>query len=98
MQEQSGPGTHTHTNTTVVLALSQKNTGLSVLLTILFGSLGLLYSSIVGGIIMFIVETVLFIPTLGLAAIVTHPICVIWGIIAVKNHNQQILTQTTIRS
>jgi hypothetical protein len=50
-----------------------------------FGPLGLLYVSVVGGIVMFFVTAILFflIPVVG--AFLAWIICIIWAIVAVQN-------------
>lgn len=78
-----------------VIAISTKNLGLSLLLTFLFGSLGMLYSTIVGAIIMLFIEGIVGFMTMGFGLIITHPICMIWGAIAVRNYNNKLLNMTT---
>jgi hypothetical protein len=83
---------------TVAALIQAKSTGLAVVLTLLFGGLGLLYASIPGGIIMSIVTVlvwILGIVTLGLGLVLVpfvHLICIIWAILAVKNHNAKLLS------
>lgn len=79
-------------NSSVVIAVNTKSTGLALLLTFLFGSIGMLYVTIPGAIIMFILELIIVIPTMGLGIIITHPICMIWAVIAVKNYNKKIIS------
>lgn len=74
-----------------VIALSTKSTGISLLLTFLFGSVGMLYSTITGAIIMFVIEAVVAFFTLGFGLLITHPICMVWGAIAVKKYNNKLL-------
>ncbi len=83
----------------IIVARAQKSAGISIILPILFGSLGLFYSSISGGLIM----TFLFAP--GLLAILAmghyivtilfalayYPICIIWGIRAVNKYNDKLI-------
>ncbi len=77
-----------------IITVPTKSIGLSILLTFLFGPLGMLYSTIVGGIIMFIVSIIVFILTLGFGILITWPICVIWGAIAVDIYNKKLLSGT----
>jgi hypothetical protein len=77
-----------------VVAVSTKNMGLSLLLTFIFGSIGMLYSTILGAIIMFIIEIIVGFFTLGFGLLITHPICMIWGAMAVKSYNKKLLTST----
>lgn len=50
---------------TVVIVGKQKSVGVAFLLAFLFGPLGLLYASVVGGIVMIIVSGLVAIVTLG---------------------------------
>lgn len=75
----------------VVITRSTKSQGIGLILTFLFGSLGLFYASVIGGIIMLIVEVVVAIVTFGIGLIVTHIVCLIWSMIAVSNYNKNLL-------
>ena len=74
---------------TVILA-QPKSMGIALILTFLFGPLGLLYASVPGGIIMIIVGVLGGIVTLGIGAIVAWVLSFIWAIIAVSRHNSKI--------
>ncbi|BBB90073.1 MAG TPA: hypothetical protein PKA28_07090 [Methylomusa anaerophila] len=81
------------TNTVkTIVALSPKNMGLSLMLTFLFGSIGMFYSTVMGAIIMLVVEVVVGIVTFGFGLLVTHPVCMIWGALAVKSYNNKLLS------
>lgn len=67
-----------------------KSMGISIILTLLFGPLGMLYSTVPGAIVMFIVNVLAIFLTAGFGLIVTWPICIIWGAIAVKNTNERL--------
>ena len=77
-----------------VVAISTKSTGISLLLTFLFGSVGMLYSTITGAIIMMVVELVVGFMTFGIGLIFTHLICMVWGVMAVKSYNNKLLAGT----
>lgn len=77
-------------NVSKVIVLPTKSVGLSLLLTILFGPLGMLYSTIGGGILMLIISILLGVFTFGWSALITWPICVIWGAMAVNGYNRRI--------
>lgn len=64
--------------------------GIAIVLTLLFGPLGMLYSTILGAIIMGIATLLAIVFTAGLGLIVTWPICLIWGAMAVKNYNDRL--------
>jgi hypothetical protein len=77
----------------IVVARSTKSVGISLILTFLFGSLGMFYSTIIGAIIMLIIEGVVGLLTLGFGLLFTHPICMIWGAIAAHRYNKKLLAQ-----
>lgn len=68
-----------------------KNVGTSLILTILLGPLGMLYSTVLGSIIMLIVSIPVAIFTLGFGLLLVWPICVIWGAMAVSSSNKKML-------
>ncbi|MGE7217303.1 hypothetical protein [Priestia koreensis] len=74
-----------------IIVSNTKSVGLSLILTFLFGSLGMLYSTILGAVLMIIVEGVLGFLTFGAALFITHPICMIWGAVAAHNYNKRLL-------
>jgi hypothetical protein len=73
---------------TVVVARQPKSVGVAILLTVLFGPLGMLYSTVAGALVMLVVSVVLGVPTGGLSVAITWPICIIWGAVAAQNWNQ----------
>lgn len=76
----------------VLITRSPKSQGIGILLTLLFGSLGLFYSSIIGGIIMFVFDVIAIFVTFGVGLILTHIICAIWSIIAVSMYNKKLMS------
>ena len=76
-----------------IIVTPTKSVAISIILTFLFGPLGLLYSTVSGGIIMIVIGIILFILTAGLGLIPTWPVCMIWGVIAVSNSNKKVLNQ-----
>ncbi len=84
--------TNTQGNQVVVVA-SPKSAGIAILLTILFGPLGMLYSTILGAIIMIIISFVVALLTAGIGLVVTWPICIIWGALAASSHNRAIASK-----
>lgn len=75
----------------VVVVMSTKSVGISIILTLLFGPIGMFYSTIAGGIIMLIVSLIVGVATIGFGLIVTWPICVIWGAIAASSYNRELM-------
>lgn len=72
----------TPTTTTIIVAKTEKSVVAAFLLTFLFGPLGLLYATVGGGISMIIVALILGAVTLGLGALITWPVAMIWGVVA----------------
>ena len=68
-----------------------KSMAVAIILAIVFGPLGMLYSTVSGGVIMLIVNIVVGIFTLGFGLLLTWPIGVIWAAIATNSHNKKML-------
>jgi hypothetical protein len=75
----------------VVVVSATKSMGVSILLTVLFGPLGMLYSTIPGAIIMIICGMVLGVITLGFGLLLVWPIAIIWGAVATSSHNRKLV-------
>ena len=82
-----------------IIARSPKSIGIGLILTLLLGALGLLYATVLGGIVMIIVDTVLAfiaILTLGLSLFITVPIvnliCMIWAYFSIKRYNEDLFS------
>lgn len=67
----------------------RKSTILALALTAIAGPFGMLYSTVVGAIIMGVLYGVLGILTAGVALFVLHPLCIIWGVWAAHRQNVQ---------
>jgi hypothetical protein len=74
----------------VVIAKTEKSVGLALLLTLLFGPLGMLYSTVTGGLVMIVVTIVVGMFTFGIGLILLWPIYLIWGAMAAHNYNQSL--------
>jgi hypothetical protein len=80
-----------------IVVTPTKSVGIAILLTILFGPLGMLYSTVPGALIMMGVNASIFflsICTGGLGAILflfTWPICVVWGAVAASSYNAKLM-------
>ena len=89
-----------NTTTNVVITKSLKSTGTSILLTLLFGSIGMFYSTIFGGLVMtFIVPPVMIYLLFAgkwiaflVVALIYYPVCTIWGYNATKKYNTTLLS------
>jgi len=79
---------------TIVVVGKQKSVGVAFLLAFLFGPLGLLYASVTGGIVMFLLGIVIGIFTLGLGLILIWIGSIIWAVIAAGNANKKMTTGT----
>ena len=81
---------------TAVALAKTKSVALGIVLTIIFGGLGVFYATIVGGIVMTLLEiiaVVITVITLGFGVIIlipVHIIALIWTIVAINNHNKKL--------
>lgn len=81
-----------------VFQVQQKSLLAAFLLTLFFGPLGMLYSTIAGGVIMLVVYLAILglsIVTLGMASLLFLPawiVCITWGMIAAKTRNRTTAT------
>lgn len=64
----------------------RKSVAVSLLLTFLFGPFGMFYTTVAGGWIMTAVTIIAALLTCGVSLIVTWPICMIWGAMAVGDN------------
>jgi len=76
--------------TTVIQVGSQKSVVGAVLLAFFFGPLGMLYSTVAGALVMFFVNILVAIATLGLGLIITIPLCALWAGLAASSHNNRL--------
>ena len=76
-----------------VVVTSTKSVGIAIILTVLFGSLGMFYSTVWGAVIMTVISIIVGVLTLGVGLLVVWPISIIWGAIAVSSYNKKLLTQ-----
>lgn len=75
----------------VIVAKTTKSVGLAFILSALFGPIGMFYSTVIGGIVMLIVDLVVGFLTFGLGLIITVPIGVIWATMAAYSYNKKLL-------
>lgn len=80
------------TQNQVVVVKSEKSMVVTILLTFFFGPLGMLYSTVMGGVIMIAVSVVVAVITLGFGVLITWPVCIIWAAIATSNYNKNLGT------
>ena len=82
--------------TTRTVMVKQKSMGLAILLAFLFGPLGMLYATIPGAIVMFILDVLMFFFTGGLGLIITIPVGIIWAAMAVSKYNKEQAMKTQV--
>ena len=78
-----------------IIVTPTKSIVISLILTFLFGPLGMLYSTIWGAIIMIVISIIMVTVTLGFGAFVVWsmiwPISMIWGALAVVFYNKKLI-------
>jgi ABC-type bacteriocin/lantibiotic exporter with double-glycine peptidase domain len=74
-------------NQTIIIK-TQKSPGTAAILAFFFGPLGMLYATLSGAIIMFVITGIIAVFTLGFGLLITNPICAIWAYVKVKNENE----------
>ena len=87
-QEQNSPQ-----KPQMIIVKSTKNVGLAAGLGFFFGPLGMCYATLKGALIMFLVNIVIGIFTLGFGVFLTWPICAIWAYMAAKKYNEQLYAE-----
>ena len=73
-----------------LVVLPMKSVGISLILTFLFGPLGMLYSTVSGGLIMMALNVLVGCLTFGWGLLLTWPICIVWGALAASVYNNKI--------
>jgi len=96
MENQNQQSSQPQYQQTIVVVGKQKSVGVAFLLAFLFGPLGLLYSSVVGGIVMLILGVVIGIITLGIGLIFIWIGSIIWAIVAANNANKNLTNSAGI--
>lgn len=81
---------NTDENQQTVVVENTKSEGVAAILAFLFGPLGLLYSTIMGAIIMFVIALPVVFFTAGLGVILISPACAVWGYFAAKQYNDEL--------
>jgi hypothetical protein len=75
----------------LVVVSPTKSMGVSIILTILFGPLGMFYSTVSGALIMIVVSFAVSVLTFGLGLLLTWPISIIWGAAATSSYNKKLI-------
>jgi hypothetical protein len=74
-----------------VIVARTKSVALSLVLTFFLGPFGMLYSTILGAIVMMVLSVPIFIFTLGHGAFLIWPVSMVWGAWAAHRYNQRLL-------
>ena len=75
-----------------IVVTPTKSVGIALLLSLLFGPLGMLYSTVIGALVMFVANVLAFVLTAGLGLLLTWPIGAAWAAVAANRSNQKLLT------
>lgn len=94
MDSQPSHVSSSHTSVTIVG--NRKSVGAAFLLAFFFGPLGLLYASVTGGIVMFLLAFPLAFFTMGVGYLFIHIGCIIWAVVAANNQNNSLLQQQSV--
>ena len=78
-------------NVQVIVTRSPKSVGIGLLLTFLFGPIGMLYATVWGGLLMMVVNLVIGVVTFGLGLFFTWPIQLIWVALSIRSHNKKLM-------
>ena len=78
-------------NVQIIVTRSTKSVGIGLLLTFIFGPIGMLYGTVWGGFIMLVVNLVIGIPTFGLGLLFTWPIQLIWVALSIRSYNKKLM-------
>lgn len=78
------PGTHEEE--TVV---KDKSVGASLVLTFLFGPLGIFYVTVLGALVMLVLAVIVAVLTFGLGLVIIWPISMIWAAIVASNKHSR---------
>ena len=78
-------------NVQIIVTRSTKSVGIGLLLTFIFGPIGMLYGTIWGGFIMMVANLVIGIPTFGLGLLFTWPIQLIWVALSIRSYNKKLM-------
>lgn len=74
-----------------LIVIPTKSVGLAIFLGAAFGPLGLLYSTIIGAVVMFLVNIFVGLVTFGFGLFLTWPICAVWAAVAAQAYNRRLL-------
>lgn len=67
--------------------MKKKSVAAALLLTFFFGPIGLMYATVIGGLLFTVVSVFAAFATFGLSLAITWPLSMVWAAIAVNRHN-----------
>lgn len=76
-----------------VIVLQPKSVLLALLLSFLFGPLGMLYSTVIGALVMVVLTAVVSFLTLGIGYLLLLPVCMVWAAVAAAGSNTAVIRQ-----
>jgi hypothetical protein len=79
------PGHADPSNDRKAIMPKDKSVGASLVLTFFFGPLGMLYSTVIGGLVMMFIAIVVALLTVGFGLLLVWPVTMVWGAIAASN-------------
>jgi Mn2+/Fe2+ NRAMP family transporter len=89
MENQQKPQLQEQSHTIFIVSDKTKSVGIAIALAVLFGPAGLLYASIAGGIIMFVLAIISFVLLPLIALFLVWVGCIIWAVTAAQCSNQR---------
>jgi hypothetical protein len=69
--------------------VKDKSVGAALVLTFFFGPLGLLYASVLGAALLFVIGVIVGVLTLGLGLVFIWPVSMIWGALAASSKHSR---------
>lgn len=87
----------TTNQTNIIVVGKAKSVGAAFILAFFFGPLGLLYASVIGGVIMFILGILSFLILPVVGYIIIHIATVIWAVVAANAANEKLRNQVKMK-
>jgi hypothetical protein len=89
MTQADVPQSPPHQSPAVAAAPPDKSVAAALVLTFLFGPLGLFYTSVMGGVVMSLIGIVVAIFTLGIGLFLIWPIVMVWSAVVAGQQHQR---------
>lgn len=94
MEQHQTPSAQTN----IVVVGKSKSVGVAFILAFFFGPLGLLYASVLGGIVMFFAGILLFLVLPVVGAVIAWIGCLIWAVVAANAENEKLRKTAVTRN